>query len=151
MTGRVLALVVAVVAAAALAYPSAALARSHDGAVTRVWQNIYIPPERTIDGDLDVVFGDAQVAGTVTGDCNAMFGTCTAVEHGHILGRTSSFSNDGVRAFLPWAIGNEYGIGALSEQNHRLIVKLAGSLVVVLALVVGFTVVRPRLAEHLRS
>jgi hypothetical protein len=132
VNGWALAVFVAALAAAGLACPSAALARAHDGSMTRIGQNVYIPPNQTIDGDLNVVFGDAQVAGVVTHDCNAVFGTCTVVDNGEIRGHNNSVANDGMRAFLPWVLGKEYGIGALAEQDHRLFVKLAASLVVVL-------------------
>ncbi|GAC1580809.1 MAG: hypothetical protein NVS3B7_15590 [Candidatus Elarobacter sp.] len=132
MNGGLLGFVVVVLAAPGLAYPGAAEARSHDGSVTRVGQNVYVPADQTIDGDLNVVFGDARVAGIITHDCNAMFGTCTVVENGEIRGRNNSVANEGMRAFLPWVVGKEYGIGALAEQDHRLFVKLAASLVVVL-------------------
>ena len=125
-------LLVAVLAAAGLAFPAAADARGHDGTVSRVGQTVYVPPDQVIDGNLNVVLGDAQVAGVVTGDCNVVFGTCSVVGNGRIEGRNNGVANDGVRAFLPWALGQEYGIGALAEQDHRLFVKLAASLVVVL-------------------
>lgn len=132
MNPRLLAVLIAVLACGSLLHPGPADARSHDGAVTRIFTNVYVPPDQTIDGDLDVVFGDAQVAGVVTGDCNAMFGTCSVVDGGQIQGRNNSVANDGARVFFPWAVGKEYGISALADQDHRLFVKLAASLVVVL-------------------
>ncbi|HEY6235351.1 MAG TPA: hypothetical protein VIW69_09650, partial [Candidatus Elarobacter sp.] len=82
--------------------------------------------------NLDVVFGDAEVAGLVKGDCNTVVGRCTVTGNGHVTGKINSYANDGLRAFLPWAVGKEYGIDALAEQDHRLLVKLAASAVVVL-------------------
>jgi hypothetical protein len=93
---------------------------------------VYVAPNQVVDGDLDVVFGDAEVAGIVKGDCNTVFGRCTITGNGQVLGKINSFTNDGVRTFVPWAVGKEYGIGALAEQDHRLLVKLAASAVVVL-------------------
>lgn len=132
MNPRLLAIFIALLACAGLAHAAPADARTHDGAVTRIFTNIYVPPDQTIDGDVNVVFGDAQVAGVVTGDCNAMFGSCSVVDGGQIEGRNNSVANDGARVFFPWAVGKEYGISALADQDHRLFVKLAASLVVVL-------------------
>lgn len=132
MNARLIAVFIAGLASAAFAHPAAAEARTHDGAMTRIFTNIYVPPSQTIDGDLDVVFGDAQVAGVVRGDCNAVFGTCSVVDGGQIQGRNNSVANEGARVFFPWATGRSYGMSALADQDHRLFVKLAASLVVVL-------------------
>ena len=94
------------------------------------FQDVYIGPDQTVEGNVDVVFGDARIAGTVRGDCNALFGQCLTVDNGRVLGHVNSLSGDGARAFAPWAFGG--GFGALAQQDHRLMVKLAGSAVVVL-------------------
>lgn len=109
-----------------------AIARGSDRGETSVSQNVYVAPDQVIDGDLDVIFGDAEVAGVVKGDCNTVFGRCTVTGNGRVEGKINSFTNDGVRTFVPWAVGKEYGIGALADQDHRLLVKLAASAVVVL-------------------
>jgi hypothetical protein len=129
---RLLAFVLALFTIGALAGARPALARSSDHGETAVFQNVYVAHDDVVDGDLNVVFGDAQVAGTVTGDCNAIFGTCTAVDGGQILGHTNGLTNEAARALVPWALGHEFGIDALADQDRRLVVKLASSAVVVL-------------------
>jgi hypothetical protein len=115
-----------------LAAARPALARASDHGETAVFQNVYVARDEVVDGDLNVVFGDAQVAGTVTGDCNAIFGRCTTVDGGQIFGHTNGLTNEATRALVPWALGHEFGIEALANQNRRLMVKLASSAVVVL-------------------
>jgi hypothetical protein len=101
-------------------------ARSHAGDVTRVFQNVDIGPSETVDGNLNVVFGDATVEGVVHGDCNAVFGTCQAVDSGVIDGNVNSIDNDAVRAFAPqW-------LDSMVDQDRRLMGSLASSAVVVL-------------------
>jgi hypothetical protein len=109
-----------------------AAARGSDRGETSFSQNVYVAPDQVIDGDLDVIFGDAEVAGVVRGDCNTVFGRCTVTGNGRVDGKINSITNDGIRTFVPWAVGKEYGIGALADQDHRLLVKLAASAVVVL-------------------
>lgn len=132
MNARLVAVFVTALAIASFAQPGVAAASTHDGAISKIFTNVYVKPGETVDGDVNVVFGDAQVAGVVTGDCNAMFGSCSVVDGGQIQGRNNSVANEGARVFFPWAVGKEYGIPALAEQDHRLFVKLAASLVVVL-------------------
>ncbi len=131
MSGRrALALLVVLLAALCLA-PRPAEARSARGD-TELFHNVYVGPGEVVDGDLNVVFGDAQVAGLVRGDCNAIFGTCTTVDGGQILGQDTGVTNEPLRALVPWMVGKELGVGALADQDRRLVFKLAASAVVVL-------------------
>ena len=130
MISRLLTLFAAL--AALIAFVSQpAEARGRDGGQTKVFDGIYVPAGETVDGDVNTVFGDAEIAGTVTGDCNAVFGTCTVDDGGHVGGKINSVNNDMVRAFVPWAIGR-HGDGVVAEQDHRLLGKLLGSVIVIL-------------------
>ena len=131
MTLRPVGLVAALFAVAGVAIASPAQARGGAGDVTQVFSDVYVAPDQTIDGDVNVVFGDAKIAGTVRGDCNAAFGTCTIVDHGQVLGQINSVKGEGVRTVVPWAVGG-FGLGALAEQDHRLFTKLLSSAIVVL-------------------
>lgn len=125
----------ALFAAAGVLYAAPAQAGSSDRGETQVFNNVYVARGETVDGDVDVVFGDATIAGVVRGDCVALFGQCTEVDGGRVLGKitnvTGSGDNDGVHAFLPIAVGGA-GLGALAEQDHRLFTKLLSSAIVVL-------------------
>lgn len=131
MTFRRLAALVALLVAALCLAPRQAEARSARGD-TELFHNVYVGPGEVVDGDLNVVFGDAQVAGLVRGDCNAIFGTCTTVDGGQILGQDTGVTNEPLRALVPWMVGKELGVGALADQDRRLVFKLAASAVVVL-------------------
>jgi len=131
VNARPAALIAVLLAVVGVAFASPAQARGRDGGETQIFTDVYVAPDQTIDGDVNVVFGDAKIAGIVRGDCNTVFGQCTIVDGGHVLGQINSVTGDGVRTFLPWAVGG-YGLGALAEQDHRLLVKLLSSAVVVL-------------------
>lgn len=132
MNVRLVALLTSFFAVLSAIFAQPAAARDQDRGETMFSQNAYVAPNEVIDGDLNVIFGDATVAGIVKGDCNTVFGRCTITGKGQVLGKINSVSNDGIRTFVPWAIGKEYGISAFAEQDHRLLVKLAASAVVVL-------------------
>ncbi|BDE07652.1 hypothetical protein WPS_29280 [Vulcanimicrobium alpinum] len=101
-------------------------ARGHDGDVTRLFTDYTVEQGETVDGNLNVVFGDATVYGRVRGDCVALFGSCTLAEGGEVDGHNYSVTNDVVRAFVP------AGISVIAEQDRRLVGNLASSAVVVL-------------------
>jgi hypothetical protein len=125
---------VAFAALTGLAHAQSYDVRGHDGGETRVFpaQPVYIPPGTIVDGDVNVVFGDAQVAGIVRGDCNASFGTCTVVNGGEVTGRISSFPGDDMGAFTPWLGDNGHSGYGFAEQDHALMMRLASSAVVLL-------------------
>ncbi|HWT06790.1 MAG TPA: hypothetical protein VN224_13595 [Xanthomonadales bacterium] len=132
MNVRLVALLTSFFAVLSAIFAQPAAARGSDRGEFSFSQNVYVAPNQVIDGDLNVILGDAEVAGIVKGDCNTLFGRCTITGNGQVLGKVNSVTNDGIRTFLPWAVGKEYGISAFAEQDHRLLVKLAASAVVVL-------------------
>ena len=131
MTVRPAALCAALLALAGIGVASPALARGSTQDITEVFSDVYVAPGQTVDGDVNVVFGDARIAGTVRGDCNAAFGTCTVIDNGQVLGQINSVKGEGVRTVLPLAVDG-LGFGALREQDHRLFTKLLSSVIVVL-------------------
>ncbi|HEX3469446.1 MAG TPA: hypothetical protein VHT05_15295 [Candidatus Elarobacter sp.] len=135
MNIRAASLFAALFAAAGMLYASPAQAGPSDRGETQVFDDVYIGPNQTVNGDVDVVFGNATIAGVVRGDCVALLGHCTEIDGGRVLGKitnvTGDGDNDGVRAFLPVAVGGA-GLGVLAEQDHRLFTKLLSSAIVVL-------------------
>ena len=74
-------LALAVLAFAAMP-PHAASAHISDHGKNVFFHNVTIGPDEVVDGDLNVVFGDAHVAGHVRGDVNTLFGKCVIEEGG---------------------------------------------------------------------
>jgi hypothetical protein len=129
---RCIALFTTLLALLGLAHATAADARGRDAGETQVFTDVYVAPDETVAGDVNVVFGDVTVAGIVTGDCNTVFGQCTVLDGGRIGGRINSFNNEGVRALMPWAVNRDRGFGMLAQQDHHLVSKLWSSAIVVL-------------------
>jgi hypothetical protein len=123
---RLAALFAAFLACSALGRAIPADARGYEHDVTRVFQNVDVPPGETIDGDLNVIFGNATVEGVVRGDCNAVFGSCVQIDNGQIDGGTNSILNEAALPFLPLQFST------ITGQDTRLIGNLASSAVVVL-------------------
>lgn len=105
--------------------------RTSDHGQTSFFETVYVRPGQIVDGDINVIAGDAEIAGVVRGDCNAIFGKCEIVDDGEVLGRVNSVTNDGVRALLPWVARHDFA-SPFAEQDRRLFLKLASSAIVVL-------------------
>jgi hypothetical protein len=115
-----------------------ALAHILDHGKTVVLQNVYVPPNETIDGDLNVIFGNAEIAGHVRGDVNTIFGRCTKVEGAVIDGQENcivSDADDGMRAFLPWMM-NSNAWASFARQDRELKWKLGSSAIVLLVFLI---------------
>ena len=132
MNGRLIALFATLFVVAGLAHAAPASARGHDGGETKIFTDVYVAPGETVDGDVNVVFGDAKIAGIVTGDCNAVFGQCQLLDGGEVRGSLNSVTNEGVRALVPWTASRDRGFGAIAEQDHHLVSKLLSSAIVIL-------------------
>ncbi|MGD1065978.1 MAG: hypothetical protein ABR975_04115 [Vulcanimicrobiaceae bacterium] len=129
MSARLLALLAFFLALTGLAQAQTDT-RGEDGGETRVFQSVYVPPGEVVHGDVNVVFGDAQIAGIVTGNCNAVFGTCAVVDGGQLGGQVNSVTGDAVHAFIPWT--SRRPDAPFAEQDRALMVRLASSAIVLL-------------------
>jgi len=126
VTVRHVAVAVALIAAAALA-PGAALASDRDSGRTTIFTDLRVPR-----GNVNVVFGDASVAGVVKGDCNSIFGTCTVEDGGRVEGRVQSVTNDVARTLAPLALAGDLRSPAFGAPDGRLVGKLMSSAIVLL-------------------
>jgi hypothetical protein len=111
--------------------PLAASAHAHDGSVTKFFSDAVVGPDQTIDGDLNVVFGSATVAGHVTGNVNVIGGSCNVLDSGTVDGDTHCVWNDAAVALAPLVVASS-GLEGFAEADRRLFVKLASSAIVVL-------------------
>ena len=125
---RTLGMLLAVLIACA---PPAAWAHAHDGSVTTFFSDKTVDPDETIDGDLNVVFGNATVAGHVLGNVNVIGGSCRVLDSGTVDGDEHCAWNDATQALAP-LVASSAGIDRLAEADRRLFVKLASSAIVVL-------------------
>ena len=111
--------------------PLVADAHILDHGKTVFFHSIYVKPDEVIDGDLNVVFGDAEIAGTVKGDVNTIFGRCVKDEGAAIGGQEHCITDDAPRTIAPW-IANSAALGTFADQDKQLFVKLGASAIVLL-------------------
>ncbi len=133
MTARLRLTVVVVFAALAFAALRPFVADAHilDHGKTVLFHDAYIGPDEVVDGDLNVVFGDAEIAGRVRGDVNTMFGRCVKLDGAEIDGEEHCVTDDAARAFAPW-LASSAAFSAFADQDKRLLVKLGASAIVLL-------------------
>jgi hypothetical protein len=111
--------------------PFAAEANILDHGKTVFFHDVTIRPDEVVDGDLNVVFGDATVAGRVRGDVNTLFGRCVKLEGAQIDGEEHCVTDDAARAIAPWLM-NSAAFAPFADQDKRLLVKLGASAIVLL-------------------
>ncbi|MGD0475328.1 MAG: hypothetical protein ABSB70_19240 [Candidatus Velthaea sp.] len=111
--------------------PLPAFAHAHDGSVTKFFSDAVVDPDETIDGDLNVVFGNATIAGHVTGNVNVIGGSCSVLDTGTVDGDEHCVWNDAGSALTPLVAASS-GFDGFARSDRRLFVKLASSAIVVL-------------------
>jgi hypothetical protein len=126
-----LAVVVFTLLACAALRPLVADAHILDHGKTVFFHDAYIRPDEVVDGDLNVVFGDAEIAGRVRGDVNTIFGRCVKLDGAQIDGEEHCVTGDAARAFAPW-LTNAAAFTTFADQDKRLLVKLGASAIVLL-------------------
>jgi hypothetical protein len=126
---------VVVAALAVLAFavvpPLAASAHINDHGKTVFFHNVTIGSDEVVDGDLNVVFGDAHVAGHVRGDVNTLFGHCVIEDGAEIDGQANCVAADAARALAPWFM-NSAAFDAFANQDKHLLLKFGASAIVLL-------------------
>ena len=125
----------AVAVIVSLLIPGAVEARTHTGPQTRLFTDVVIGPQQTIDGDLNVIFGDVVIDGTVRGDVNALGGSCSLGENALITGRVHCVWSGVSDLLAPWATRAPSLDEARREHGdaRRFFVRLAGDAIVLVA------------------
>ncbi len=119
-----------VLAAALLATfaPASAKTIAHSG--TFIGQNITVPANEEVKGDITVVGGDADIAGRVDGDVTVVGGTLNKEPGAVITGDVNEVGSSlaSYVPFIPTASSS-----AMARENHKLMMWLAYSVIVLLA------------------
>lgn len=123
-------LVFTLFAVAMLATLAPASARTIDHSGTFVGQNITVPADEEVKGDITVVGGDADIAGRVDGDVTVVGGTLTKEPGAVITGDTSEVGRS-LAAYVPFAPA--ISSSRMAHENHELMLWLAYSVIVLLA------------------
>jgi hypothetical protein len=110
--------------------PTAVHAAMGDHGKTVLFGNLYVRPDEVVNGDVNVVFGNAEIAGRVRGDVNTIFGRCVKDEGAVIDGEEHCLTGEAAQAFLPWI--NTPAFMSFADQDKRLLVRLGSSAIVLL-------------------
>ena len=133
MSARLRALFITCCALLAFAAIRPMIANAHilDNGETIILRDATIAPDHTVNGDLNVILGDAHIAGHVKGDVNTIFGRCDVMD-GAIIDGEEHCVTDGVpRWITPWIV-NSIPFQSLGDQNKHVMVKLGASAIVLL-------------------
>ncbi len=111
--------------------PLPAYAHAHNGSVMKFFSNATVGSDDTVNGDLTVVFGDATIAGHVTGNVTVIGGSCQVIGSGTVDGDEHCAWSDAAGALEPlvFPAGSSAQFAA---ADRRLFVKIASNAVVVL-------------------
>jgi hypothetical protein len=126
-----LAAVAGLAAAALSGFAAPALADETDHGGLTAFHDVVVRQDQTVDGDLNVLFGNADIQGHVTGDVNVL-GSCTVTDSAQIDGKERCIWNDGsAQALAPWL--SAAGFGQVAEQDRAMFGMFAANAIVILA------------------
>ena len=125
----VLAFVVAVLATTALAMADPTSV-NHGGTYVGP---VVVEPGQEVDGDVNVVLGDATIEGTVDGDVNVVGGN-VIYRGGHITGEAHAIGGDVVQDVVPWAPSSEPSGGYMTE--HHMWWRIAWNVIVLVVFLI---------------
>lgn len=100
----------------------------HRHGSTYLFHDVTIPPGEVVNGDLNVIFGNAVIQGVVNGDLNVIGGNCDT-SFGIVNGEVNCVQTASMNAIAPW-IGNWADSIPFVEQTNRLSMTLAANLIV---------------------
>lgn len=93
-----------------------------------IFRNVTIEPDQVVDGNLNVLFGNATVLGTVHGDVNVLGGSCD-VSQGTVDGEINCVQTASLPAVAPW-VGNYMNELPYAQESKHLTTTLAFNMVV---------------------
>lgn len=96
--------------------------------------DVMVERGQVVDGDLNVVFGDAVIEGTVNGDVNVVGGGAEERDGGVITGQVHSVGGDVARSMVPWAPND--AIRDAVNQDYRIMWRIAWDVVVLLVFLI---------------
>jgi hypothetical protein len=126
MAGRILLVVLALVCFTSGA-AAAAQSIDHGGSY---FGSVVVEPGQTVDGDLDVIFGNVTVEGTVDGDLNVVGGNVYERPGSLITGHVNALGGEIVSDVVPWMPTPEARAPFASDTH--LLWRLAWDVVVLL-------------------
>jgi hypothetical protein len=141
-------LILAAFAIAIVATHAPASARTPHAITHGGWyygEDVTVDSDTVVEGDVNVVGGNADVQGRVNGDVTA-YGGKVQTEPGSVVTGNVQEYGSGFTSWVPWVPG----ASTIARENERLMVRLAYSVLVVLAFLIFPVRVRAALdrVEH---
>ncbi|MFZ0033200.1 MAG: hypothetical protein WAK84_15150 [Candidatus Cybelea sp.] len=96
--------------------------------------SVVVEPGQVVDGDLNVIFGDATNAGIVEGDVNVIGGTYDPRPGGVVTGQVNQIGGAVTQAVVPWA-PSESPFGPF-VPDHRLLWRVSWNLLALLVFLI---------------
>lgn len=90
--------------------------------------SVWVEPGQTVDGDLNVLFGNAEIDGTVTGDVNVVGGSVIERAGSSVGGHANAVGGDVVQSIVPWAPSAD--AASVGNADWRLTWRIAWDVVV---------------------
>ena len=110
--------------------PVPAESKTLDRGGTVLFQNYTVEPGHVVDGNLNVIFGSLVNEGTINGDVNLIGGSYNETAYGELNGKKNILGGDMLAGLAPWTVAGS-PFFSFHEQQSKLFVKLASSIVVV--------------------
>jgi hypothetical protein len=88
--------------------------------------SVVVEPNQTVEGDVDVLFGDATIEGTVDGNVNVVGGSIW--NRGTITGQQHAVGGSITQTVIPWAPSSDEGYVG-SVPDHRVVWRIAWDVV----------------------
>lgn len=98
---------------------------------TVLFHDVTIAPGDVVNGDLNVIFGNATIGGTVRGDLNVVGGSYRTLPGAEIDGAIHTAATGSVGSLAPWLLSSS-ALAPFSGESRRLWGNLASSIVVLL-------------------
>ncbi len=97
--------------------------------------SVVVEPGQTVDGDLNVVGGDATIEGTVDGDVNVVGGSVIARPGSEITGHVNQLGGDVASSIVPWAPSDVQPRNAFGS-DFRILWRIAWDVIVLLVFLI---------------
>lgn len=120
-------------AAVLLATLAPACATTIEQDITAIGHSVTVPADEEVKGDVTVIGGNADIAGTVDGDVTVVGGTLTKEPGAQIAGEQKQIDTNlgSYVPFVPYSVNSR-----IERENHRLMVWLAYSVIVFVAFLI---------------
>lgn len=95
--------------------------------------SVWVEPGQVVDGDLNVLFGNATIEGTVNGDVNVVGGSVIERPGSSVGGHANAIGGEAIGSIVPWAPSADADMG---HADWRLTWRIAWDVVVLVVFLI---------------